>query len=976
MRLTSGWPSVNKVCLRRPFCSNYRRVVILRIKVPAGAGAIRTGAARSSGLETPSRSHAVLHLQWAERRSSAANQFRHSNRGPRKRRLRKEEPMNLRSFSVVRILLTFCLLLGGVAAQRRSMTGARKAFGEPNVWKWPPSPAYHVENYRLVLGFDEPHGEVMGDEIVMLRPYHNQFRDFALDSSGLTIDGVWLVPNPPRPGGPVAFNCGNCAKLQFLSRDPKLNITLSREYAAGESLAVRIQYHGFPQTGLFFINPNEHYPHAPQEVWSQGESEFNHFWFPCWDYPNDKATSETIVTVPAGQSVVSNGELLGVTHGAQGDTYHWFERVPHSSYLISIAAGPWRKVHQSLGTLSVDYYVPNYVDEATTLRSFGLTPDMIAFYAKTFGVPYPYEKYAQTAVHNFTEGGMENVSATTQTEWTLHGAPVEPNVNSRGLVAHELSHQWFGDLVTTRDWANIWLNEGFATFIEALYTQHHVGNDDYRLEIWNDQQEAQSEDEHAYRRPIVDYHYIYPEQMFDATTYPKGGAVLDMMRTVLGDRLFFASLHHYLEVHRAGNADTADLLEAIRQTSGQNLDWFFHEWIYRGGFPEYNVHARYDSNDRLETVSIRQTQKPDAVTPIFDMPIELEFLGDNGVTKRVTVRDHLPEQDVAIPLASAPRVVEFDPDDHIYKKLTFDKSVEELVDQSSQSPSMMSRFWAVTQLGNHLGNATAEQAVINAALHDSFYGVRAHAVTVLGEMGGPEAKTAILTALREADSRVREEAASALGNFDNDRQVYDALIAAMHGDANPMVQAAAEESLGRTKIPDAVTELEPIARSNASSYIVNGALRGLAATRTAAAADVMLARAQPGSPERVRLTALRILPSMRPLLVNRQADIETLARESLDDPFPFVKGSGVRMVAVFKLKDLQGRIAALAKGAPTEEERRQAQQALDQLQQGEPPAEANSPQIQNLQRRVDQLEQRVKQLETHPAAASSGPGPK
>ncbi|MGH8291037.1 MAG: M1 family metallopeptidase, partial [Steroidobacteraceae bacterium] len=398
--------------------------------------------------------------------------------------------MKLQNQTCARLLLTLIAIFSTRVCAGGSVN---HIFGDPRSVQRAPQRIYHVQNYRLVLHFDELKDEVFGDEVVTLEPLIGGFNRFYLDSTGLTIDAVTLEKNG-----------GHDISLPFEMEDPRLWISLDRFYGPQDRLSVRIIYHGVPRTGLFFVNPNAAYAHWPREIWSQGEPEFNHYWFPCWDYPNDMSTSEVIATVPDGQSVLSNGRLVKVTHQAGRTTYDWVESLPHSSYLTSIAVGPWRKVADHEGALPVDYYVPRSVDVATARRSFHLTPDMIGFYSRAFGVPYPYEQYAQVVVQNYPFGGMENISATTLTASTLHAAGGEPELSSQALVAHELGQQWFGDLVQGRDWANIWLNEGFATYLEALYTQYHDGNDAFRYEMWQDQLAAERQDREDYLRPIVD----------------------------------------------------------------------------------------------------------------------------------------------------------------------------------------------------------------------------------------------------------------------------------------------------------------------------------------------------------------------------------------------------------------------------------------------------------------------------------------
>lgn len=262
-------------------------------------------------------------------------------------------------------------------------------FGNASVWRSPPGRTYHVENYRLKLHFDQGKAEVFGDEIVTLRPLGTNFRRFYLDSVDLSIDSVSLLV--PHRG---------TTTLEFDPRGERLWITLDREYGTQDRLEVRIVYHGFPRFGLFFENPDANYPDRPREIWTQGESEFNHHWFPCLDYPDDMSTSETITTVSEGDVVVSNGRLARVTHSGGMVTYDWVESVPHSTYLTSLAIGPWRKVHDSYKGKPVDYYVERGFDEAAIRRAFNLTPDMIDFYSRLF-IEYPYEKYAQVAVEGF-----------------------------------------------------------------------------------------------------------------------------------------------------------------------------------------------------------------------------------------------------------------------------------------------------------------------------------------------------------------------------------------------------------------------------------------------------------------------------------------------------------------------------------------------------------------------------------------------
>jgi aminopeptidase N len=807
-------------------------------------------------------------------------------------------------------------------------------FGNPDVWQWPPSRTYHVENYKLKLQFDEPKGEVFGDEVITLRPFGPHFKRLFLHSSELTIDSVTLVPAHSAT-----------VKLAYAVEDPRLWITLDRDYDQAQDLSLRIVYHGFPRTGLFFVNPTSSYPDWPHEIFSQGETEFNRFWFPCWDFPNDMATSETITTVREGQTVVSNGKLMKVTHNAGQVTYDWVESVPHSSYLTSIAVGPWHKLSDKYKDKPVDYYVPPTVDEATARRSFRLTPDMIEFFSKASGVDYPYEQYAQTTVQNFFFGGQENVSATTLTDMTLHDERADPDYPSTNLVSHELGQHWFGDYVQGRDWANIWLNEGFATYLEALYTQHHEGYDDYRFEMYHDQLDEQEEDRDAYRRPLVDRHYKDPMDMVDATTHVKGADVLDMLRYLIDgteaasrpasqDELFFQALRHYLTAHHAQSADAPELIESIRETTGEELGWFFREWVYMAGHPDYRVAAEYDGQKKMEKVTVTQTQRTDAETPIFDMPIELAFYGANGERKKIQVRDNLQQQEFEVPLEFEPLWVDFDPDNFIDKTVQFEKTVDALIAEAEKDPSMMSRLWAVKQLGTPT-LSTPEvrvEALAKVLGTDGFYGVRAAAATSLGGVGTEKAKAALLSAVRQSDSRVRIAVFDALGNSSKDPAVYNTLVNALREDPSYAVQAAAAKGLGKSTVPQAFDVLQAEVQTQPERHVMQAVLAGLVATKDPRAVPILLAQAQPGMPERIRMSALAGLGSMKEeVSQNHLQELIDVVRAALHDPFYLTKETGEELVGMFDLTQFEADIQAEAQGAPMALQRDPAKHVLEQL---------------------------------------------
>lgn len=811
---------------------------------------------------------------------------------------------------------------------------AAAAFGDPAVSHHAPERTYHVVNYRLALHFDQAKGGVAGSEDVLLQPLRPAFGELDLDSSELEIEQVTLE----------AAN-GRSVPLTFKAGARRLRITLDRPYGRGETVRVRIRYHGFPRAGLYFVTPNRDYPHWPTEIWSQGEPELNHFWFPCWDHPNDMSSSETVLTVPQGQVALSNGRLRSVTHRAGRVTYDWVESVPHSSYLTSIAIGPWREFSDHAGKLPVDYYVPAGVSEATTRRSFHLTPDMITFFSRAVGVPYPYEKYDQVVVVNYFFGGMENVSLTTLTDATLHGARAEPDYPSQGLVAHELGQHWFGDLVQGRDWADIWLNEGFATYMEALYTQYHEGNDAFRVEMMDDQRLAQEQDREDYVRPIVDTHYRYPLQMFDSITHEKGAAVLDMLRNVLDgesaaarpasqSELFFRALGAYLETYRAQAVDTPALVRILEHATGQHLKWFFDEWVYGAGYPHYVVTAHYDAGVKVERVKIVQTQDGAGVPRVFIMPIELDFHGADGESRRLQIEDRSRTQEFGIPLAFTPQWVDFDPRDVIEKELVFEQPLAALLAESARDPVAMSRLSAVDALAQITGSGA--EAAVAALTHvldgDPFYAVRAAAASGLARLHTKSATAALLKTVGQPDSRVRVAVVKGLAGFKRDPSAHRALTAALRSDRSFAVQAAAAAGLGSSGDGGAFDVLREEARKNGEIHVMQGVFAGLIATRDPRAIAILLADARPGVPERLRAQALKALAGSSGFAPAAEKNaVAAAARGALDDPTLFIREAGESLAGAYGLAQFEDEIQTLARTAPTAFERDAAGAALQEL---------------------------------------------
>jgi aminopeptidase N len=643
----------------------------------------------------------------------------------------------------------------------------------------------HLE---LHVTLDPAKKMITGEAIYTLAPVSEPQTQVRLDAEDLTLDSA-------EAAGKTAP--AHATENEFI-------IDLPRAYGAGESVEVRVRYHGRPRKGIFFYGPDEIKPDRPVSIWTQGEDEDNHFWFPCYDYPNDKLTSSLHITLPAKYVAISNGKLLSTKTNADGTaTWVWSEKVKHSTYLISIVAGDYEKFHQEWKGMDVDAWVPRgRLSEAE--RSFGRTPEMIEFFSTLTGVKYPYEKFSQEAVPEFIYGGMENVSAVTQTDRTLHPAHLEEEESSDGLVAHELAHQWFGDYITTQDWSNAWLNEGFATYFETLWTEHHEGADEFRWELEGNRRQYVGESR-RYKRAIVTHNFTAPTNMFDSHTYPKGGWVLHMLRRDLGDVVFFGGIKKYLETFGEKNVDSDDFRKSMADAAGRNLDQFFDQWVFHPGHPDLGVQWQYDDALGSGQLTVTQKQKTDDGTRLFRGRLTVEILYEEG-SERQTLEFSEKSHEFTLKTKSRPAALVIDPDGDLLKALTYDPGEAALRVILARADSPVQRADAAKTLGDkHPADANLE-ALKKALASDKFWGVRAAAAEALAKHHDPAVKSALLAAIAaEKSGRARYRMAGALGEYRRDRSLIPELKKIADRDPSDNVRAAALESLAQI---DAAGEYE------------------------------------------------------------------------------------------------------------------------------------------------------------------------
>ena len=693
---------------------------------------------------------------------------------------------------------------------------------------------YDLQNVKTHLWFDIEQKKVRGEVIETISMLRDGTENIKFDSVELTIHNVTLD--------------GKDAK--FSTTDKELIVALAHPSKRSEHHDVFIRYEGQPKKGLYFVLPDKNYPNRPKEIWTQGESEDTRYYIPIYDYPNDRTTSEMLLTVPAAWMTVSNGKLLGTKDEPDGmKTWDWKQSEPLSTYLISAVAGEFIEKQDTWRGMPVRFVVPRG-DESKIAPTFVNTKQMLDTFSDHLDVRYPWVQYAQTSVNDFVEGGMENTSATTLTTRGL----VDPRLagespsGADSLDSHELAHQWFGDLVTCKDWGNLWLNEGFATFFEHFWNEQKYGQDAVAYEFWRDQTQW-FRNPRLFTSPIVT-HDFSDSLDYSGNIYNKGGWVLKMLRTKLGDQNFFNGLHSYLETHRGQNVVTADLQKSIEQATATNVDQFFHQWLYRAGAPNYNVSYAYDDASHQIKLTVKQTQKVEGMVGLFDMPVDVEIATSAG-RKTHPIEVSKAEETFTLAADGAPLMVVFDKGDKVLKSLDFKRDAAALIYQLKNGETVPDRAEAAATLVTPgiRDNPGVIPALGEAAQHDPFWGVRSESLRTLGRIGGADAEKQVLSAVNDEKPWIREVAVQQLGMFKDDASLGPKLTEIASNDKAFSVRAAALRSLGGIKAPNAFDVLTAAVKSDSpDDKLREAGLEGLGALGDDRAVPLLLEWSALGKP--------------------------------------------------------------------------------------------------------------------------------
>jgi aminopeptidase N len=706
-----------------------------------------------------------------------------------------------------------------------------------------PSREYDLQNVRVSLHFDIDQRKVIGDVTHTLATLRDGETHLDFDCAELSVSSVRV----------------NGKDATFELRDNNLRVQLATAAKAGEKFEVEIKYEGRPTSGLYFILPDKGDPNRAKEIWTQGEAEDTHHYIPIYDYPNDRTTFEMILTVPADWLTVSNGKLLSVQDAPNGQkTWSWRQSQPVSTYLISFVAGEYQSKKDNWRNIPVSYNVPRGMGD-TIDSTFSHTKQMLDFFSERFGVIYPWEQYAQTAVHDFVASGMENVSATTLAARDMLPADLaaERPEAADNLVSHELTHQWFGDLVTCKDWTNTWLNEGFATFGAELWEEHFYGADASGYRYWREQNNWMQSRE-LYPIPIVTRN-IDDSVEYEGNVYDKAGWVIHMLREKMGDDAFFRALKHYLEANRLQNVVTADLVKDIEESSGTNVDQFFDQWIYGAGAPRFTVRYTYDDAEKKVILSVKQTQKVEGYVGLFRVPVDVSITTSSG-EKLFPIEVSKADESFSFPVDGAPQIVLFDKGDRILKSVDFQKTPDEWMRQLRTASSVPDRADAAVALGNYHDNDAAVNALGEVALHDKFWGVREEALRSLGRINSPAARKQVLADLANEQPWVRVVAVEQLGKDRGDEDLLKRLQNIYKDDKAYTVRAAALQSLALDKAPNLEATLEKtLTISSPDDVLRSAALRAMGSLGDDSAVPTLLDWSSPGKSAQLRGVAIGAL---------------------------------------------------------------------------------------------------------------------
>ena len=676
--------------------------------------------------------------------------------------------------------------------------------------------SYKLENdiihTALDLKFDWEKEHVLGKATLTIKPWFYAVDKITLDAKDFDIHKINYA--------------GQSSPLKYEYDNQRLTVLLGKTIKRGESYKLEIDYTAKPaelggqggssaitsDQGLFFINPRNEDPEKPQQIWTQGETEWNSRWFPTTDKPNERCTQEMYLTVEDKYVTLSNGLLTSSKKNADGTrTDYWKMDMPHAPYLFMIAVGEFAVVKETWENIPLEYYVePAYKTDAKKI--FNHTPEMLSFFSKITGVKYPWQKYSQVIVRDYVSGAMENTTGVIFGDFVQKTERELIDNHNDGIVAHEMFHHWFGDYVTCESWANLTMNEGFANYSEYLWFEHKYGREEADRHRRNEMNGYLGSVGQGGAHPLIHWGYNDKEDMFDAHSYNKGGLVLHMLRNLVGDEAFFAGLEKFLKDNALTAVEAHDLRLAFEEVTGQDLKWFFDQWYFAAGHPQLKV--SYDVQPNQVAVTVEQTQNADEFPAIFVLPFAIDVYSADGKSTRHEVVLENRKQTFNLKTTGQVSLVNFDSDRILLAEIEEEQSTENYIFQYNHAPLYADKYEALNNLAEV--ETPAAKAVFAKALNDSFWEIRG-------------------LAIRSTDK--------------SDPAVIAKLKTIAQSDKNSKVRAAALSTLGATGMKEHQSLLEKSAKTEQAYPAISAALGGLAEIDRDAALKMAIPLEKETSPE-------------------------------------------------------------------------------------------------------------------------------
>jgi len=644
--------------------------------------------------------------------------------------------------------------------------------------RYAPDRAVDIQHFELDVTPDFKNKRVSGKATFTFQPIIKPLLELRLDAHDLEIKTV--------------NSTYDIAAWQ--NTDRALIVTFNKPIDPKTKAKLTVIYEAEPKKGLYFRTPEMGYDPGDTHIWTQGESIEARHWFPCFDAPNEFFTSTMTCRVPSEMTVLSNGRKVSdkINEKTKLRVVKWSQEKPHVNYLITLVAGYFKRLEEKHGDLSMSFWTAPS-DFANAANSFRYTKECMEYFEKEIGVAYPWAKYDQVTVQDFHWGGMENTSISTLNASTLFSIESENIRSSQGLMAHELAHQWFGDLVTCKDWSQLWLNEGFATYYTHLFAGHKDGIDEFRYGLYRDLKRL--ENHGGDTTAMVNRNYKIPQEMFRKygfLSYTKGSWILHMLRSQLGPDLFRKCVKTYLNRHQHGNVVTEDLRSIIEEYSGRSFDRFFDQYVFHAHHPELKISYAWDEKAKLAKLSVQQTQKIDNNVLLFHVTLPVRFKIDGESFNQVLPITELSE-DFYLPLPKVPKIIRIDPDLTLLAKINFAPPTAQIHAQLADDTDALGRQKAVELLAKRKDKTTIEK-LKQVLQNDSFYGVRIAASKALRSIATDAAYATLSESTEQPNAKVRSQVVSDIASQPKPNALND-LKRILSSEKNPVIRARAISGL-------------------------------------------------------------------------------------------------------------------------------------------------------------------------------------